>query len=159
MQHCHPPARGLLSLISLLRAFLLTGIKRNQAEPNHQPSIHAAESSADGGALGLPRVPLGPRWEARRPHVSWVFLGGVLFGRVSTTGRPGWHRAASKVTRSGRGEPSPRSVPSLVGFTEGNPGARRRDRTLPSLPRPQSSGVVTRAVRYEKRARGDFASL
>ena len=31
VQHRHPPARGLLSLISLLRAFLLTGIKRNQA--------------------------------------------------------------------------------------------------------------------------------
>ena len=42
------------------------------ALPNH-PSIHAAESAADGGTLGLPRVPLGPRWEARRPHVSWVF--------------------------------------------------------------------------------------
>ena len=32
VQHRHHPARGLLSLISLLRAFLLTGIKRNQAE-------------------------------------------------------------------------------------------------------------------------------
>jgi hypothetical protein len=32
VQHRHPPARGLLSLISLLSAFLLTGIKRNQAE-------------------------------------------------------------------------------------------------------------------------------
>ena len=31
VQHRHPPARGLLSLISLLSAFLLTGIKRNQA--------------------------------------------------------------------------------------------------------------------------------
>ena len=30
VQHRHPPARGLLSLISLLSAFLLTGIKRNQ---------------------------------------------------------------------------------------------------------------------------------
>ena len=35
VQHRHPPARGLLSLISLLSAFLLTGIKRNQAEPHH----------------------------------------------------------------------------------------------------------------------------
>ena len=32
VQHRHPPARGLLSLISLLSAFLLTGIKRNQAQ-------------------------------------------------------------------------------------------------------------------------------
>ena len=32
VQHRHPPARGLLSLISLLSAFLLTGIKRNQAD-------------------------------------------------------------------------------------------------------------------------------
>ena len=32
VQHRHPPARNLLSLISLLSAFLLTGIKRNQAE-------------------------------------------------------------------------------------------------------------------------------
>ena len=32
VQHRHPPARGLLFLISLLRAFLLTVIKRNQAE-------------------------------------------------------------------------------------------------------------------------------
>ena len=31
VQHRHPPARGLLSLISLLRAFLLTVTKRNQA--------------------------------------------------------------------------------------------------------------------------------
>ena len=31
VQHRHPLARGLLSLISLLSAFLLTGIKRNQA--------------------------------------------------------------------------------------------------------------------------------
>ena len=30
VQHRHLPARGLLSLISLLSAFLLTGIKRNQ---------------------------------------------------------------------------------------------------------------------------------
>ena len=30
-QHRHLPARGLLSLFSLLRAFLLTAIKRNQA--------------------------------------------------------------------------------------------------------------------------------
>ena len=32
LQHCHLPARGLLSLISLLRAFPLTGINRNQSE-------------------------------------------------------------------------------------------------------------------------------
>ena len=31
VQHRHPPARGLLSLISLLRAFPLTGINRNQS--------------------------------------------------------------------------------------------------------------------------------
>ena len=31
MEHCKPAARGLLSLISLLRAFLLNVIKRNQA--------------------------------------------------------------------------------------------------------------------------------
>ena len=31
VKHRHPPARGLLSLINLLSAFLLTGIKRNQA--------------------------------------------------------------------------------------------------------------------------------
>ena len=31
VQHRHLPARGLLSLISLLRAFPLTVIKRNQA--------------------------------------------------------------------------------------------------------------------------------
>ena len=30
VQHRHPPARGLLSLISLLSAFPLTGINRNQ---------------------------------------------------------------------------------------------------------------------------------
>ena len=30
VQHRHPPARGLLSLASLLSAFLLTGIKRSQ---------------------------------------------------------------------------------------------------------------------------------
>ena len=30
VQHCHLPAYGLLSLLSLLSAFLLTGIKRNQ---------------------------------------------------------------------------------------------------------------------------------
>ena len=30
VQHRHPPERGLLSLISLLRAFPLTGINRNQ---------------------------------------------------------------------------------------------------------------------------------
>ena len=30
VQHRHLPARGLLSLFSLLRAFLLTAIKRNQ---------------------------------------------------------------------------------------------------------------------------------
>ena len=36
VQHRHPPARGLLSLISLLSAFLLTGIKRNQA--SHTPA-------------------------------------------------------------------------------------------------------------------------
>jgi len=30
VQHRHPPARGLLSLISLLSAFSLTGINRNQ---------------------------------------------------------------------------------------------------------------------------------
>ena len=34
VQHRHLPARGLLSLPSLLRAFLLTVIKRNQAA-NH----------------------------------------------------------------------------------------------------------------------------
>ena len=32
VQHRHPPARGLLSLISLLSTFLLTGIKRNHAQ-------------------------------------------------------------------------------------------------------------------------------
>jgi hypothetical protein len=32
VQHRHLPARGLLSLFSLLRAFPLTVIKRNQAE-------------------------------------------------------------------------------------------------------------------------------
>ena len=32
VQHFHLPAHGLLSLLSLLSAFLLTGIKRNQAE-------------------------------------------------------------------------------------------------------------------------------
>ena len=31
VQHRHPPARGLLSLISLLSAFSLTGINRNQS--------------------------------------------------------------------------------------------------------------------------------
>ena len=31
VQHFNLPARGLLSLLSLLSAFLLTGIKRNQA--------------------------------------------------------------------------------------------------------------------------------
>ena len=31
LQHCHLPARGLLSLISLLRAFPPTGINRNQS--------------------------------------------------------------------------------------------------------------------------------
>ena len=34
-QHRHPPARGLLSLISLLRAFPLTGINRNQSAHVH----------------------------------------------------------------------------------------------------------------------------
>ena len=33
VQHRHLPARGLLSLLSLLRAFLLTVIKRNQVLP------------------------------------------------------------------------------------------------------------------------------
>ena len=37
VQHRHPPARGLLSLISLLSAFLLTGIKRNQEEEKEPP--------------------------------------------------------------------------------------------------------------------------
>ena len=32
VQHFHLPALGLLSLFSLLSAFLLTGIKRNQVE-------------------------------------------------------------------------------------------------------------------------------
>ena len=31
VQHCHLPAHGLLSLLSLLSAFLLAGIQRNQA--------------------------------------------------------------------------------------------------------------------------------
>ena len=39
VQHRHLPARGLLSLISLLSAFLLTGIKRNQAESNSESSL------------------------------------------------------------------------------------------------------------------------
>jgi hypothetical protein len=32
VQHRHLPARGLLSLFSLLRAILLTAIKRNQVD-------------------------------------------------------------------------------------------------------------------------------
>jgi len=39
----HPPARGLLSLISFLSAFLLTGIKRNQVWCSSPPSPPAAE--------------------------------------------------------------------------------------------------------------------
>jgi hypothetical protein len=35
VQHCHLPAHGLLSLISLLSAFLLTGIKRNRVVRRH----------------------------------------------------------------------------------------------------------------------------
>ena len=35
VQHRHLPAHGLLSLFGLLGAFLLTGIKRNQAESCH----------------------------------------------------------------------------------------------------------------------------
>ena len=46
VQHRHPPARGLLSLISLLSAFLLTGIKRNQAETGSIPSRNLCSSHA-----------------------------------------------------------------------------------------------------------------
>ena len=35
VQHCHLPAHGLLSLLSLLSAFLLTGTKRNQTKKYH----------------------------------------------------------------------------------------------------------------------------
>ena len=38
VQHRHPPARGLLSLISLLSAFSLTGINRNQSEKSFNPT-------------------------------------------------------------------------------------------------------------------------
>ena len=52
VQHRHPPARGLLSLISLLSAFLLTGIKRNQAPPRRwpRPASPAGDVDAHDGA-------------------------------------------------------------------------------------------------------------
>ena len=44
VQHRHPPARGLLSFISLLSAFLLTGIKRNQASGSRKAPPNVASS-------------------------------------------------------------------------------------------------------------------
>ena len=40
VQHRHPPARGLLSLIRLLSAFLLTGIKRNHGFHIFEKFLH-----------------------------------------------------------------------------------------------------------------------
>ena len=74
MQHRHLPARGLLSLFSFLRAFLLTVIKRDQtaARPQFDPhgngirigeSDMAAPSDGDDdrryfGSLSPPGSPL-----------------------------------------------------------------------------------------------------
>ena len=48
VQHRHLPARGLLSLFSLLRAFLLNVIKRNQAAGTVECEVQAGASDAEG---------------------------------------------------------------------------------------------------------------
>ena len=53
VQHRHPPARGLLSLITLLSAFLLTGIKRIKPAPITPPP--AAPPRAGCGVVGFLR--------------------------------------------------------------------------------------------------------
>ena len=52
VQHCHLPALGLLSLFSLLSAFLLTGIKRNQARSSD--SAHAAPVASRSAHVRAP---------------------------------------------------------------------------------------------------------
>ena len=48
LQHCHLPARGLLSLISLLSAFSLTGINRNQPINDEKKAVFKT-ARYDGG--------------------------------------------------------------------------------------------------------------
>ena len=56
VQHRHLPARGLLSLFSLLRAFLLTIIKRNQAfwVAISAPRAHSPTKKRPGGVVHDP---------------------------------------------------------------------------------------------------------
>ena len=53
VQHRHPPARGLLSLISLLRAFPLTGINRNQSKRASNTAVGGSARGSSPGALLL----------------------------------------------------------------------------------------------------------
>ena len=72
VQHCHLPARDLLSLPSLLRAFLLTVVKRNQAMSHNFDAMNVGRigrmgsdvlmgwdeiSGAAGGGGGAPLPP------------------------------------------------------------------------------------------------------
>ena len=52
VQHRHPPARGLLSLISLLRAFPLTGINRNQSDAKSMLDCRACLALRGGVMTG-----------------------------------------------------------------------------------------------------------
>ena len=83
VQHRHPPARGLLSLISLLRAFSLTGINRNSvlfvavlcAPLFVRRSSQCAWFSRDAGALpakghARPLGDLAFPWRARERPAS-----------------------------------------------------------------------------------------
>ena len=60
VQHRHLPARGLLSLFSLLRGFLLNAIKRNQAAQDR------VDEQRVSGADGCFRLALAPRRGAPR---------------------------------------------------------------------------------------------
>ena len=76
VQHRHPPARGLLSLISLLRAFPLTGINRNQSEAKDQyRSLLNSIGLPLGPSRAQPNSPVGGEtfkevWQPRFLRVS-----------------------------------------------------------------------------------------
>ena len=64
--HCQPAARGLLSFLSLLRAFLLNAIKRNQADIGSVTTQHRTRGSIAGA------------WWVSSPHMA------VARGRTPT---------------------------------------------------------------------------
>ena len=142
VQHCHLPARGLLSLLSLLSAFLLTGIKRNQAESRNQKAgpFGAAEQTSRNSRNSL-TVLLSLHWPW-----DWPFWSGYFPASSAGRKRKGSSGLSSGVLRLEPFTSRERSHPSppQKGERDSRPRASKVREQRDTRPRPARGGVRTK---------------